>query len=186
MGGELVHWNLRGIKSKANSNYSKKVSIITNLLNKPQSSMVINLQETHLNSCNELPKEWVNFSHVYRIISTFATDTDRFGGITCFINKLWDVLKIDVLLEGRAQRIKCQIKASSEIVNIVSIYGTATGSSREKAEFFENILLKIKEENLLNNTFIIGDFNFVNSSLDRNTNKLLPFDISLRQCVEKK
>jgi hypothetical protein len=63
-------------------------------------------------------------------------------------------------------------------VHIVSIYGTATGSNREKAEVFENIVSKIKEGNLLNNTFIIGDVNFVNSSLDRNTNKLLPFDIS--------
>ena len=77
---EILHFNIKGVKDKTNINYKEKVETVQKMLYNVQNTMVLNLQETHLSSKEQLPNGWTQFDHVYHICSTFATNEDRFGG----------------------------------------------------------------------------------------------------------
>ena len=133
----LIHWNIKGLKTRQNHNFQEKVSIISDLLSKIQSTTVLNLQETHLTEENEIPQTWLNFRHIYHIISTWATPEDRFAGITIFINKTFEIVETIEIIKGRAIFIKVKSKDSYIIFNLFSIYGKASGNSTQKSDFFK-------------------------------------------------
>ena len=168
---QIIHWNLRGLKQSNTQNWRSKVAIISDLLNKPQNIILINLQETHLTDSLQIPSDWRKFDHLFHIISTFATHTDSFSGITVFLNKSFKICQVETILQGRILLIKAQNEVTSECVNFMSIYGRASGSADHKKEIFQKITQKMQTENL-ENSFLIGDYNFVTSTLDRNTDRL--------------
>ena len=51
---ELLHWNVRGLKDKLNSNYKKKVQFIKMNLEQNHKTLIFNLQETHLTNEDEV------------------------------------------------------------------------------------------------------------------------------------
>ena len=42
--GEVIHWNLRGIKDKRNINYKKKIDIVSQTLFSTRNLAALNLQ----------------------------------------------------------------------------------------------------------------------------------------------
>ena len=54
MSDEMIKWNKRGLKTSQNVNFSKKVEIVTSFLLNPQSSFIINIQETHLTNQTQI------------------------------------------------------------------------------------------------------------------------------------
>ena len=53
--GEIIHWNIRGIKDQHNANYAKKVDIISQILYGPKIVQILNSQETHICSDINIP-----------------------------------------------------------------------------------------------------------------------------------
>ena len=97
----ITHWNLKGVKDKRNPNYQKKVDIVSHLLSNPSKNLIVSLQETHLESKNQIPSEWTNFSHLFSLVGNFAPNNDSFSGTMLFINKLLTIEHIEVLIPGR-------------------------------------------------------------------------------------
>ena len=54
--------------------------------------MLLNLQETHLTNNAQIPKVWLNYNHIYEIISTHAQEEDRFAGMIIFVNKAFELV----------------------------------------------------------------------------------------------
>ena len=172
MAVEIIHWNLRGIKTRNNQNYKKKVEIVNDYLENPQNTMLLNLQETHLRCEGEIPQKWKDFGHLYSIISTFAHDDDTYAGITVFVNKTFEIISTEVLIEGRVLLITAKNKNSSEIFYFISVYGKASGDFASRKHILNKIHDRVKSDKIEENVFCFGDYNFVCSTLDRNTNVL--------------
>ena len=73
------------------------------------------------------------------------------------------------LYPGRILYAKTKNRATSEIRNIFSFYGRANGSNEERTILIDIIKNKISSDSL-DNVYVLGDFNFVTSTLDRNSN----------------
>ena len=145
------------------------------MLSHPQDNSIINIQETHLTQNLEIPKKWLNFDHLYSIISAHATETDSFGGILLFISKTFEILESEVLVDGRVVFVKAKNKETSEIVHYMSFYAKASGPIDVRTNILKAVTSKIELVNF-ENVYLFGDFNFVTSTLDRNSNKLTEYD----------
>ena len=60
MGEEYIHWNVRGLNDKLRR--KGKVSKIISLLQKPQDTILVNIQETRLQSEEDIPPKF--FEHM--------------------------------------------------------------------------------------------------------------------------
>ena len=143
MANEIIHWNIRGLKTFQNINYKNKIDSVTTLLNKNQSTMILNIQETHLTDIKQVPKKWQNYKHIYDIISADAHQEDRFSGILIFINKIFEVVEKVEIVKGRALKVKVINKATLESFIMFSIYGRATGTDKQKSDFYKLIFQKM-------------------------------------------
>ena len=173
MGEEYIHWNVRGINDKLRR--KGKVSKIISLLQKPQDTVLINLQETHLQSNEDIPPKFYEYKHLYHIIPSFASPGDSGSGILIFVNKREEVILREELVKGRIVILKICNCATKEIKTIISIYGKSTNDKRTWSEQFNKINDYIIDNNL-ENIYFLGDFNFVTSTLDRNSHTLNSID----------
>ena len=167
---DLIHWNLKGIKDKHSSNFQEKVDIVSHMLSSPQNNLIVNLQETHLSEECQIPLDWENFEHLYTIIPNFCSRTDSFSGTLTFINKTLEIVVTEILIPGRLVLVKTKNDGANIVTNYISLYGKASGSNQEKRSILEKILEKGIDVHEI--SILIGDFNFVTSTLDRNSNKL--------------
>ena len=85
MGGEYIHWNVRGINDK--SRRSGKINKIISLLQKPKGTELINLQETHLQTNEDIPQKFFEYKHLFHIIPSFASPQDGGSGILILLIK---------------------------------------------------------------------------------------------------
>ena len=95
-----------------------------------------------------------------------------------FINKLLTIKHIEILIPGRVILVKTRKEGVVEITNYVSVYGKASGLINEKKAILDSLLHNLIDVN--EDYFIIGDYNFVVSALDRNTNRLNQGDIACK------
>jgi len=170
MAGEIVHWNVNGLKSKRSPKYNDKINTISSILEKSNHTFLLNIQETHLPDNNELPDFVKTYDHMYDYISTNSSSDDPYSGILIFIRKTEEILRSEVLETGRLIFLKVQNKATKQVLHIFSIYCNPSNSAKQKL-LINKIEEKIMLENLENIT-ILGDFNFVTSILDRNSQSL--------------
>ena len=134
--------------------------------------VVLNIQETHLENSGDIPFEWLHYENKYTIVSSDATNDDRFGGIIFFINKNLEIIESESIIPGRVLHIKTKNTTTSELINYVSIYGKASGNSIERQEIFCKVLQHFSQTDITEDYIFLGDFNFVESNLDRNTNNI--------------
>jgi hypothetical protein len=173
MGEEYIHWNVRGINDKLRR--KGKVSKIISLIQKPQDTVLINLQETHLQSNEDIPPKFFEYKHLYHIIPSHATPTDIGSGILMFVNKREEIIFQEELVKGRILILKISNIATKEIKTIVSFYGKSTNDRMTWSNQFSMIKNSITNNNL-ENIYFLGDFNFVTSTLDRNSHTLNSVD----------
>ena len=173
MGEEYIHWNVRGINDKLRRN--AKVSKIISLIQRPQDTVLINLQETHLQSNDDIPPKFFEYKHLYHIIPSFATPVDSGSGILIFVNKTEEIVFREELLQGRILILKLRNNTTKEIKTIISLYGKSTNDRMTWSEQFGRIKDFITNNNL-ENIYFLGDFNFVTSTLDRNSRTLNSVD----------
>ena len=127
---------------------------------------------------NQIPLEWKNFEHIYEIIPNFSTTNDSFSGLLLFIKKSIEIINISIIVPGRVILVKTKHENNPFHTNYLSIYGKASGSQSDRLGIFEKILQQNWDTNEVN--VLIGDYNFVSSVLDRNTNLLNPNDQSCK------
>ena len=174
--GDIIHWNIRGIKDKHNVNYAKKVDIISQILYGPKIFQILNLQETHICSDINIPNAWLHYNSKYILVPSHASLNDRFGGIVVFLSKNFEILETHQIIPGRVLHIRAKNSLSSITLNIFSIYGKASGSLLEKQIIINSIINFIPNISLLEDFIFLGDFNFVSSYLDRNSHTLNHYD----------
>ena len=120
MAGEITHWNINGLKCKSSPNYKDKVDLLTSILEK-NSTFILNVQETHISSKEDMPKFLEVYKHIYHVVKTLSPSNDRASGIFICIRKTEEIIKMEVLENGRLLFIKILNKSSKEIINIFSI-----------------------------------------------------------------
>ena len=175
MDGEYIHWNVRGINDK--SRRSGKINKIVSLLQKPQVTALINLQETHLQTNEDIPQKFLEYKHLFHIIPSFASIQDSGSGILIFVNKTEEIILQKELVKGRIVILKTRNTVTKEIKSIISLYGKSTNDRKTWSEQF-SMIMQFAINNDLKNLYFLGDFNFVTSTLDRNSNMLNRIDES--------
>ena len=86
-----------------------------------------------------------------------------------FVNKTEEIVEVNNCIPGRLLFVRTQNKVSKNYYNILSFYGKSHASLIEIQNYLQIVYDKITEVNLAN-SIIVGDFNFVTSTMDRNTN----------------
>ena len=129
---QFVSWNPRGFGSVSKAVQNKKISIIKNYLLHPEELCVLCLVETHLVEKNKLPKHLIDFEHTCHICHTFASTTDTHVGITVFINKKYQLLHEEILMEGRLLYV--QVKNISDTTQNFSSITAHTQTQRRGSD----------------------------------------------------
>ena len=124
---------------------------------------------------SQIPQKFSRYSHLYHVISSHATNTDKGAGILLFVNKTEEIIEYHEYIPGRLIFLKVKNKASNQILNIFSLYGKSHVAASEIGSFITPLYDRIIDENL-SNTMIVGDFNFVTAKIDRNSNNFTATD----------
>ena len=162
---QFVSWNPGGFGSVSKAVQNKKLSIIKNYLLHPEKLNMLCLVETHLFEKNKLPKYLIDFEHTYHICHTFASATDTHAGITVFINKKYQLLHEEILMEGRLLYV--QVKNISDTTQNFFFYYGPHSNLAEREQHID-IAQNYINNNTLEEIFFLGDFNYVTSNLDTN------------------
>ena len=170
---DIFHCNVRGIKTL--DLRKGKVSVIQKILDE-KGTVFTNLQETHLAYESEIPKVWTHLKDIYYIVFCRAISTDPGSGIIVFVRKTEKILEKQILFEGRLLHIKTENLVSGEVLNFFSLYGKSNVGRNYASEIIEKMNSKIESQNL-ENLIICGDFNFVTSINDRNTDRYTQTDL---------
>jgi len=136
---------------------------------------LINLQETHLQSNEDIPQKFFEYKHIFHIIPSFASPQDSGSGILIFVNKVEDIIIQKKLVKGRIVILKIRNIVTKEIKTIISLYGKSTNDKNIWSEQFR-MIRQFVIDNELENIYFLGDFNFVTSTLDRNSHILNRID----------
>ena len=176
MAGEFLQWNVNGLKNKRAPSYQNKIDVINSILENIKSTKIFNLQETHFSDDSDHLDITNIYNHMYNFINTNSYREDPFSGILLLIRNTEEIISQDIIIPGRLIHVKIQNVIDKKILNIFSIYGNSGNSEKQKS-LISSLERKIKLESL-ENIIVLGDFNFVTSSLDRNTNKLNGIDIN--------
>ena len=134
-----------------NACFSKKVDILI-------------LIETHHKALQEISSLLQTYTNNSSLIQTEATQEDPYAGIAILINNNLTLLQQTNLLQGRMLNFK--IQCYKKVYNVTAMYGfTGKNASKEKMEQMTAYLLQHHHSS--DNNIIMGDFNFVESELDR-------------------
>ena len=111
-----------------------------------------------------------DFEITHKVIHSFKSENDSYACLTFVISKNYEVTDQHELEKGRIYQIRCESMLMSDLkYNIVGFYGYPSDYStvqrnRHISKVKES--LKVDEINIL-----MGDFNFVEESIDRNNHK---------------
>ena len=172
MMGDIIQFNVRGLKTV--DLRVKKVDFISKILDE-QHTLFLSLQETRLTDYEQIPSKLIHYKHLYHIFFCGATNQDQGSGILIFVKKTEDILKTSTLIQGRLAHVQSKNKVTGNVLNLFSFYG----KSNVDSDFANNLISKLDNEisnDNLENNVICGDFNFVTSTIDRNTNHFTQTD----------
>lgn len=119
------------------------------------------------------------YSHLFAFETTFSSTGDVSSGIIVCIRKTDTVTHSEILENGRLIYIKIKNEASNTYKHIFSIYCNPSDATKQK-----NIIKKLKDKVSMDqihmeSCIILGDFNFVTSILDRNSQSMNRTDLEV-------
>ena len=161
---KIVLWNGSGIRASAQSTKQKLDFFAKEYTN--YSFTVAAFVETHLKQGDVLPKQIKLFSTAYHIVNEPTPPNESHAGILVLIHKDFTITQSSVIQSGRILCIKIEHSTSRKIFNIVTVYGTPNQrmSKSDIDAFCTNVTSCLDP---LEPNVILGDFNFVDSPLDR-------------------
>jgi len=174
--GDIIQCNIRGVKTE--NLRDQKVQLVSHILSNNK-TRVLSLQETRITNDNQIPKDWLNFKHLYHIVSSNATEIDPGSGIIVFVKKTEDVLKTNAYILGRFLHLKLLNQASLEEFNFFSFYGKSN-INMQSAKIISKKLDESFEKCENQKIILCGDFNFVTSMIDRNSSTFTNTDNTYR------
>ncbi|KAF8191388.1 Endonuclease/exonuclease/phosphatase, partial [Pholiota molesta] len=132
-----------------------------------ESLSIVALQETHSLSDEKLDE--LNNKHGYRMHILHSGDPDhpQARGIAVVLNKYttrWQEAKAKVVIPGRAMRVELPWNEERKL-NILAIY--APNTTAENTAFWKELNHKWIEGNIPKPDIMLGDFNIVEESIDR-------------------
>lgn len=164
--GDIINYNVRGLKTVEIR--QNKVDFLCKTLGE-HNLKILSLQETRLSDKNQIPKDFLHLNHIFEIIFCGAPEQDPGSGILLFIKKTEEIIEQNIIFAGRLVHVKLKNRVTDEIFNVFSFYGKSN-VNREYADQILNKLYSKIDNDGLENLIICGDFNFVTSTKDRNTN----------------
>jgi len=132
MADEIYHWNVNGLKCKQSINYVGKIKQISSILEN-SSTLLVNIQETHIPSEKELPNFVNTYKLLFNFIKSYSTSGDVFSGILVGIRKTENIIFSEVLENGRLLYIKTKNNASDTTKHIFSIYCNPSDPIKQKS-----------------------------------------------------
>ena len=178
MAGEILQWNISGLKCKESIYYQEKIESLS-LIFENINTYIFSIQETHISKKEELPIIMNLYEHMFVYITSYSKDNDPYAGIIVGIRKTEEILLTEDLEQGRLIYVKIKNIASEKITNIFSIYCNPCDPEKQKL-----LILKMRSRIMLENLeniMILGDFNFVNSIMDRNSQRLNRVDVATQK-----
>ena len=152
---KLVTWNCNGLSD------SKKIDFLKSNLSGLKKVDFTLLIETHLSDSNGVIDELRDLEITHEVTHSFRNQSDTHAGLCFIISRNYSVI------EGRIPNLKCESKAEpGTIYNLVGFYGH---TSNKAASLRQDTVNALKDALSMTHTNVLmGDFNFVEDSLDRN------------------
>ena len=160
----LISWNCQGLRVNSPSTFQKMFFLASQY---PQHQFdILALLETHHASEADFPPIFKEYNVNHHIIHTPAPSSDAFSGIIVVLNKEFTVLSTDTLLPGRIITVKFQYHITHEEYLLTVYYGiqVVKPSNAQIDVIFKSL---VTDHATHTNSFILGDFNFVDNDLDR-------------------
>ena len=124
MGKEYLHWNIRGLNDK--NRRKGKVDKVISLIQNPKKIVLLNLQETHISTREDIPKTFFEYKHIFNIVSSLATPADKGSGIILLVNKSEEITSQIEILKGRILILSLKNNATGNFTTVISFYGKST------------------------------------------------------------
>ena len=158
-----VLWNCAGILRTGAA--GEKVEF---LMNSIPSFDILVLIETHHSEIDDIQPLFHGFSGSYELLDSGKTEGDPYAGILILVSKQLCITHQTVVMPGRI--VNFQITFGVDTFNISAIYGyTGPKATQGNLRHMTDLLGKHHDMSLVN--IVLGDFNFVDSDLDRTNSK---------------
>lgn len=131
MGDDIYHWNIIGLKCKRSHNYFAKINQINSILESGATS-ILNLQETHISTENELPNFMTTYSHLFAFETTFSRSGVVSSGIIVCVRKTDTIIYSEVLENGRLIYIKTKNEARNTYKHLFSLCCNPSDATKQK------------------------------------------------------
>lgn len=151
-------WNCSGLRSTSSA--SEKIEFVE--VNTPFDILI--LVETHHKNFSDISTLFHTYTNTHHIFQTEAPENDPYAGIVILASKALVAVTPSELVAGRLFNLK--FRDGSRPFNLSAIYGyTGTNATLSKMENMIDILAETHR--VSDNNIVLGDFNFVDSDLDR-------------------
>ena len=164
---KVICWNSSGIWASAAST-DEKIAFFDNAF--PEGKFAIAaFVETHHKDEHDFPQDMKEYGVTHHILHTPTDNTETHGGIIVLISKEYDIISQKVYIPGRLINIKCIYNITKKEHNISVFYGPIW--HKMKKNDITKILENFNElHNMADNNIILGDFNFVDTDIDKQKN----------------
>ncbi len=164
---KVLSWNCAGLRASTESTKSKMAFLNKEIGN--SSFRLLVLLETHHRDENDFPEEIKFHQKTHHLVHTPAAEGDSHGGIIVIIDKYLDVTATNTVIPGRLINIQLVNSGDKTNINLSVLYGPMWHKMRkgEIEDFMSELGTVITSDQ---NNLLMGDFNFVDSELDRGKN----------------
>ena len=158
-------WNCRGLKAATPVTTSKTDFLEAHFSTNPVD--ILALLETHHSGMADLPALFQGFAVTHHLLHTPTQAPDTHGGMVVVIDKTkFDLLDYTIYLPGRILTTVLRHLSSQEDYVFTFYYGLLPGTSTVP-KLQEAMHFLMQQHTDTSNSFIIGDFNFVDQPIDR-------------------
>ena len=141
---------------------------------------VLGLLDTHHSDESDFPQLLIELGLSHHLVHTPMPASDTSCGIVVVLSKLFHILDVDIPLPGRILTVTAQ-HSITQVEYLFTFYYGLIPHRHTSAELKAAMLSLGRPHTSHSNSFIIGDFNFVETTADRPTGlnsgdtKILPF-----------
>ena len=163
----VTSWNCRGIKARSPKTQAKADFLETHFSTRPFD--ILALLETHHKDLDDFPDLLQGYTHTHHCIHTPTQAPETHCGIIVVIDKTtFDIVNTTTYLAGRIITAVLKHIPSQEEYVFTFYYGLHPGATTHP--ILKKAMKFLKQQHTeITNSFLVGDFNFVEHDIDRPT-----------------